>query len=375
MVFSASSVKAYQNYNDSLYYFKRHMVWILLGLISFLVFSKINYRKLRKYSGAASVVSLFLLVAVLIPGVGLVINGARRWINLGFLSFQPSEISKISLVIYGATVMATKKGRFKGIKELVNPFSILVLISAVLTIRQPDLGTAMILGINALLLFFLGGLRLREFGLISIASGLAVIGAIVMEDYRRQRFLAFLNPWADPRKSGFHIIQSLLAFGSGGIFGAGLGKSLQKFSYLPQAHTDFIFAIVGEELGLIGTLIVILLFLGFGYFGLRVAYKSSDRFGKILAGTIVGSILTQAAINIGAVSGVLPITGIPLPFISYGGTSLLINLTYVGILTGIGNSQRIEVLSESNDLRGRNRGTPLSGNRPGKSSSSKRPKR
>lgn len=361
MIFSASSVKAFHDYQDSLYYLKRHAMWAIIGIASFFIFSKINYRKLRSISPLAVIITTLLLVAVLIPGVGIVLNGARRWINLGPLGFQPSEFAKIALLVYGAMVLSSKKGKTEGIRDVTNLFSLLVLISAVLILRQPDLGTALLIGINTLILFFLAGVRLRILAPITLASIFAVFIAIMTEKYRRQRLFSFLDPWADPRGSGFHLIQSLAAFGSGGFFGVGLGSSLQKFSYLPQAHTDFIFAIVGEEFGLIGTLSIIMLYLAFGYFGLKIAYRATDRFGKLLAGGIVGSILIQAVINIGAVSGVLPITGVPLPFISYGGTALLINLTAVGILKNIGQSQRIEVLSEDHDMWRRNRRPRISG--------------
>lgn len=362
MIFSASSVKAYQDYGNSFYFLYRHLISMIIGVALFVIASNLSYRKLRKLVFPAVIGSFILLILVLIPGIGTVVGGARRWIDLGIVRFQPSELAKLSLIIFTAKILSDKKNKITKLSELLNPIIPVLGLFCVLIIFQPDFGTIIAIAMNVFVIYFIAGTRLRHlFGMASL-SLLAAVAAIMTEGYRLDRIESFLRPWENYHKGGYQIAQSLIAFGSGGISGLGLGNSMQKYSYLPQAHTDFIYAIIGEEFGLIGSATVIMLFVALSYIGFRIAYKAPDRFGKLIAGGLTASIILQAIINMGAVSNVLPVTGIPLPFISFGGTSLIINLVLLGILSNIASSQRIGVIHENNDLHGRNSGSSVSGN-------------
>lgn len=358
MVFSASSVSAYEEFGDSFFYLKKNMAWMSIGAAALILFSKYNYRNLRSKSVLFLAASIILLIAVLI--IGIEINGARRWLDFGYFNFQPSEFTKLSVIIYGSAILSQKHSNYT--KYVLLRLLPIVSVAAIMILKQPDLGTTLVIGAIAMFLLFISGIKFRHLFLIFSAGLIGSIVAIFSAGYRVQRLKVFLDPWGDPQNTGFQVVQALTAFGSGGLFGRGIGRSMQKFSYLPQAHTDFIFAIIGEEAGLIGTLGVILLFCLFGYFGFRVAYRTPDRFGKLLAGTLTAAILLQAGINIGATTSFLPVTGIPLPLISYGGTSLVITMISVGILINISNARKIGVVNESHDMWGRDRGSHISRN-------------
>lgn len=336
MVYSASSIVAADAVGDSAFFFKRQALWAAAGLGALLVVQRVHYEKLRRITPLLLLVAFAALVLVLIPGVGRVAGGARRWISLGGpFAFQPAEAAKLALVLYLANFLANRGpdvGRFT--RGVVPPLLIMGLIF-ILILAQPDMGSAVLTTLVALAMLFAAGARIVHLAALVLAGVPLFAAAVLGEAYRRQRILAFLNPWADPQGSGFHIIQSLLALGSGGPFGVGLGNSRQKFFYLPERHTDFIFSIIGEELGLIGTLAVVGLLAVIAYRGFQVARRAPDRYAALLAGGITGMIVLQAAMNIGVTTGILPITGVPLPFLSFGGSSLLVTMIGVGILLNI----------------------------------------
>lgn len=329
MVFSASPTMA-MRLGDSYYYLKRHLAALLVGSLALYAGFKMDYNILKEWSAYIIGISLLLLLIVFIPGVGIGIGGASRWIYLGFFSFQPAELAKVALIIFLAKELSSKP-----LSQSIWPSLAAVLASLLLVIKEPDVGTSVIIAMTAFAMFFLAGTPIKHF--ISIVSaflfGLLVIS--LTSPYRLKRLLAYINPWEDPRGIGFHIIQSLIAVGSGGILGAGLGASKQKFFYLPQNYTDFIFAIFCEEMGLLGALGIILLFLLFIGRGIRIIRSAPDAFSMLLSGGIVSWIGLQAILNMSVVLGVLPTTGIPLPFISYGGTSIVATLLSVGILLNI----------------------------------------
>ncbi|MDI6892125.1 MAG: putative lipid II flippase FtsW [Actinomycetota bacterium] len=373
MILSASSVMAYAKEGDSYYYLKRQLLWALVGLAAMGIFSRFNYRNFRKLSVAGIILALFCLVLVLIPNIGRAAGGASRWLPLGPFAFQPSEFAKLAIILYVADVLTQRRGEIHDLTQLLVPVVPVVGFASALVILQPDMGTAVAICFVSYVLVFLAGARLRHVFGLGVAGSLAALFFIFSEEYRRQRFIAFLNPWVDPRKSGFQIIQSLLAFGSGGIRGLGFGMSRQKFFYLPAAHTDFIFAIIGEELGLIGTLFVVLMFAVLAITGMRIAFRSRDVFGRLLGSGITCMILSQALINMGAVTGILPVTGIPLPLLSFGGSSLVFTLCGIGILLNIATQEKGASYAGSDMRRGdrrtrlpwssSGRGTKVSGRR------------
>jgi cell division protein FtsW len=282
--------------------------------------------------------TLASLALVLVPHIGRVAGGARRWLSFGGpLNFQPAELAKLAVILYLAHFLANRGERTREFGAGMIPALVVLGLTAAPILKQPDLGSALILVLITFAMLFAGGARLEH-----LAAVPAVLAVIFRAGYRSQRLLAFLNPWRDPRGSGFHIIQSLLAIGSGGLVGLGLGHSRQKFFYLPERHTDFIFAIISEELGLVGSLVVILLFAALAVWGFRIAARCQDRYGALLASGLTTMLVGQAVLNIGVVSGSLPITGVPLPFISFGGSSLVLNDIAVGILLNISQYARPE---------------------------------
>ncbi len=335
MIYSASSIYAWERYKDSAFFLKRHLSFLVIGfLLTFLVMA-FDYRKLRVYSKPLLLISFILLVMVLIPGIGREVSGARRWFRFKFISFQPSELASLAMIVYVADFIA-RKGSLLGsfLRGFLPPIVIMGSV-LLLILVQPDLGTTVSIAAVVFVMLFVAGVRLRYLLSLLLSSLPALYLLIFSVPYRRMRILAFINPWLDPKGSGFQIIQSQLALGSGGIFGVGLGQSRQKLFYLPAAHTDFIFSIIGEELGLLGTLAVVSLFILFIYNGLKIIKNSSDRFGYFLALGLILMISLKATINIGVSCGLLPTKGLPLPFISYGGSSFIFDMISVGILMNI----------------------------------------
>ncbi|MDD3748929.1 MAG: stage V sporulation protein E [Bacillota bacterium] len=335
MVFSASSVTARATYGDTYYFLKRQLAWAAIGVFAMIVTMQIDYDSWRKLAWPVLIVALLLLLVVLVPGFGTAIRGSRRWLDIGPLTFQPSEVAKLAMVLFMASFLSNRIGKMHLFTRGLLPPLIIVGIVFGLIVLEPDFGTAgTVLAVSFVMMFAAGASILH---LASLAAlGLPALGAMaIAAPYRARRFLAFLDPWEDPLGSGFHIIQSLLALGSGGLFGVGLGRSRQKFLYLPMQHTDFIFAIIGEELGFVGAAFVLILYFLFAWRGLRIAIATEDPFGKLLAVGITTMIVSQAIINIGVVSGALPITGITLPLISSGGSSLVTTLAAIGVLLNI----------------------------------------
>lgn len=336
MVYSASAIVAGDRFGDPAFFLKRQFLWVLLGGGALLTVRRIHYTAFRRYIPVFLAAALVALALVLVPGIGRAAGGARRWLALpGSVSFQPAEAAKLVLALYLANFLANRAQALREFRRGVLPPIFITGLMFALVLAQPDLGTAVLMGLLTLTMLFVAGARVVHLAGLGIAAAPLLAAAILGEEYRRRRILAFLDPWADPQGSGFHIIQSLLALGSGGVLGVGLGGSRQKFFYLPERHTDFIFAIIGEELGLLGTGAVVLLFALFAYRGYRVARRAPDAFSSLLAAGITTMILIQAVINIGVTSGALPITGVPLPLVSFGGSSLLFTMIGVGILLNI----------------------------------------
>jgi cell division protein FtsW len=335
MVFSASEVQGWLWFHNAAYYFERQLMWLVLGMGLLWAGAHVDYHRLRLVAWPLAIVAVVLMVAVLLPHFGVEVNGARRWLRLGPLQMQPAELAKIAVIIFMALWLERHRDRLTSLEDGVVPFLALLGFVTFLVILERDLGTTLIVAGILLSQFLVAGGRKRHVLLLALIVGICFYMFIRMEPYRLHRILAFIDPWSDPLNTGFQAIQSVVALGSGGLTGLGLGQSIQKYQWLPFAHTDFIFAIVGEETGLIGTTAVLALFSLFAYRGYRVALKAPDAFGSLLACGVTTWIAFQALINIAAVTVTLPTTGIPLPFISYGGSALAINLLAVGILINV----------------------------------------
>jgi cell division protein FtsW len=335
MIYSASGIYASDRYHDEFFFVKRHLSFILIGsILAFLIMSY-DYKKLRRFARPTLITAVALLVLVMVPHLGREVAGARRWFRFGIFSFQPSEFAVLALVIYVADFIARKENQIKTIRWGLLPIMAVLGIVSLLILAQPDLGTTISLAAVVFIMLYVGGVPLRYLLFILLIAGFMLYLLIVSEPYRMRRIVAFLNPWADPKGSGFQIIQSQIALGSGGLLGKGLGHSMQKLFYLPAAHTDFIFSIIGEELGLAGTIGVIILFVIFIRLGLKVVRNAPDRFGYFLSLGLVCILSFRAIVNIGVSCGIMPTKGLPLPFISYGGSSFVFDMISVGILLNI----------------------------------------
>jgi len=311
------------------------MLWAIAGIVALTIASYINYRKWQQASTVLLLATILLLLALYVPGVGFSVQGSTRWINLGLFNLQPSEIAKVTMVMWVAAFLARKADRLRSFTKGTMPVLLVTGLVAGLIFDQPDLGTAVAIVLVMCLVLFAGGLpwgQIISLGVLGI--GLLAVG-IKTADYRLERFMSFLNPWQDPLDTGYHIIQSLYAIGLGGIFGRGLGESIQKRFFLPEPHNDFIFAIISEEWGFIGGAVIIALFGAVAWRGLRIAARAPDKFSGLLATGLTSMIVSQAFINMGVVTGLMPVTGITLPFISYGGSSLLMVMGSAGVLLNI----------------------------------------
>jgi cell division protein FtsW len=280
------------------------------------------------------------LVLVLHPAFGTRVGGSSRWLGFGSIRVQPSELAKLALLLVAADVCVRKQGKMTTLRELVLPLGVLSAIVAALVMLQPDLGTMLIIAFIVGVVVFVGGVPLPLLGTVGVMGAIGAVGLAFAEGYRRARLFSFLNPFRDPLNAGYQSVQSLIALGSGGLAGVGLGGSRQKWLYVPNAHTDFIFAILGEELGLIGTFMVIGLFIAFAYIGIRIARRAPDAFGRLVATGVTVWVVGQAIVNMGAVTGLLPITGVPLPLVSFGGSALVISLVGIGILANIARQEK-----------------------------------
>jgi cell division protein FtsW len=332
MVYSATSASAALGGRDPGFYLKRESIYALIGIVLLLVASRTDYRVLRYLAPPLLLVSIGSCFAVLV--VGQEVNGARRWLGVGALTFQPSELAKLALAIWAASYLARRPAP-RSLGELVKPIGLVAGAFCALILAEPDLGTVIAISIVLGAILLVSGTPLRVLaGGGSIAASLA-FAAIWLEPYRRARLFSFIDPWHDAQGAGFQTVQALIGLGSGGLLGVGLGQGVGKVNYLPEAHTDMIFAVIGEELGLLGASLVIAAYAVFAYAGLRVALRSRDPFGKRLAAGLTTLVCGQALINLAAVVGLAPLTGITLPFVSYGGSSLIVSLASVGVLLNI----------------------------------------
>ncbi len=335
MVYSASAVWADYKFEDTFFFAKRQMLFAGLGVVAMFFIMNVDYWTWRTWSKLIILVCFFLLVIVLIPGVGMERNGSRSWIGVGAFSVQPSEFMKIAMIAFLAKYLSENQKKITSFKKGLVPSLSLVFLAFGMIMLQPDLGTGTVMVGTCIVMIYVAGARISHFiglGLVGVA-GFVVL--ILSAPYRIKRITSFLNPWEDPLGSGFQIIQSLYAIGPGGLLGLGLGQSRQKFFYLPEPQTDFIFAILAEELGFIGGTFVVLLFALLLWRGIRIALGAPDLYGSFLAVGIIAMIAIQVIINVGVVTGLMPVTGITLPFLSYGGSSLTLMLLAVGILLNI----------------------------------------
>jgi cell division protein FtsW len=340
MVYSASGAYAMERYGDSAYFLKRHLVALLFTVIfGFLVMTQ-DLEKIRKNSHWWLALAVFFLLLVLLPGLGSLVYGVRRWIRLGIFNFQPSEMAKLAVIIYLSDFLARKKKEIQDFMHTILPALLIMGLVAGLILLQPDLGMAVGIFSVALILLFVAGMRLSHIGFLLLGSLPLFFLLIFSVGYRKQRIFAFLNPWADPKGAGYQVIQSLLALGSGGLIGVGLGHSRQKLFYLPANHTDFIFSIIGEETGFLGALTVIILFLILLWQGIEVCLNAQDDFRRYLSLGITAMLAFSALVNIGVATAAIPTKGLPLPFISYGGSALVFNLIGIALLLNAAKTQK-----------------------------------
>lgn len=334
MVFSASAVMAKERFGSPYTFLIRQIGWAIAGVLAMVVLMRVDYRRYKNPAVVFTLlgVTMVLLVAVLFLDRS---HNTHRWIRFGPLSFQPSELAKPALIVFLAYFLETRAKTIDDWRHTLLPAVLPSLIFSLLIVKQPDLGTAMVCMALTASVLFVAGMELKYLGYGVVASLPALYFLLFRVGWRRERMLAFVNPWADPQGRGFHMIQSLIAVGTGGITGLGLMEGKQKLFYLPEPHTDFIFAVIAEELGLLGAIFVVSLFAAFCYRGMRAAYRTSDAYARYLAVGITSTVAIQAFFNISVVLGLLPTKGIPLPFISYGGSSLFITLACVGVLLNI----------------------------------------
>jgi cell division protein FtsW len=343
-VYSASSATSLlRGSGDPSFFLKRYVIFGLLGLVVLRVMSKHGLKLAKNFTPLLLIAGFALTAAVKVPGIGVNVNGASRWLAMGPVQFQPSELLKLALILYAAQLLTVRPKSVMTINDLVKPLLLVVGAACMLLMAQPDMGTTMVtcFAIGALLI----AAGVPKENLLKIVVVLAVLALIfaMVEPYRRDRLLTFLHPWQDQTGTGFQSVQAMIAIGSGGFFGVGLGESVQKIFYLPEAHTDMILAVIGEEWGVVGITAVASLFGLIGYAGLRAAKAAKDRYAKLVAAGITGLILSQATLNLFAVLGMAPLTGVPLPFISYGSSNLIVVLAGAGILLNVASGARVSV--------------------------------
>lgn len=335
MIYSASYVWAESKFNDPYKFVKTQGLFLIVGYILILIMLKVPYTKYLKHSNLIFGICLILLILVLIPGIGSVRNGSRSWFGIGGFGVQPSEFTKLGMIIFTSKYLAYNEKALKDIKKGVLPILGVLMLVFGLIMLQPDFGTGIIIVISIIALLFVSGVHMGFFIKMGFLGLLGIVGLIIVAPYRMKRIVSFLNPWSDPLGSGFQIIQSLYAIGPGGLLGLGLGNSIQKHFYLPEPQTDFIFAIISEEFGFVGVLIVSALFIIIISRGFRIAIHCENKFGKYLAFGITFQLAFQAILNLMVVVGLIPVTGVTLPFLSYGGSSLLITMISMSIVLNI----------------------------------------
>jgi len=335
MVYSTSDIVAMNRFGDEFFFMKKHVTYALIGFMAFLAASRIPYTMYRRLVYPILILSAILLVLIYVPGIGLKAGGARRWIHLGPVAFQPSEPAKLAVVVFLAYSLSAKTERIKDFYFGFLPNIIIPGVIILLILREPDLGTSLTLGSLVLIMCFAGGVRLKYLAGLLVPLVPLVYIVITRYAYMLKRIFIFMDPWKDAQGAGFQMVQSFIAFGSGGVTGVGLGEGMQKLFYLPEAHTDFILSVIGEELGLVGVGLVIAFYIIFLISGIKITLKAKDLFGAYLALGLTVMVVMQAAVNMAVVMGLLPPKGLTLPFVSYGGTSLIINMAAVGILLNI----------------------------------------
>ena len=335
MIYSSSYVWAEYKFNDPFKYLKSQGIFLILGYIIMYIVSKYPYQNYKKLSNIIFGICLAMLALVLIPGIGTVRNGSRSWFGLGGFGIQPSEFTKLGLIIFASKYLSNNEKNLKDIKKGVFPILGVLLLVFGLIMLEPDFGTGVVIVMTIIVLLFVSGVKMNFFIKVGVLGLIGAVVLIIIAPYRMQRIISFLNPWSDPLGSGFQIIQSLYAIGPGGLLGLGLGNSIQKHFYLPEPQTDFIFSIISEEFGFMGVLIVSTLFIIIITSGFKIAMNCEDKFGKYLAFGITFGLAFQTLLNLMVVTGLIPVTGVTLPFLSYGGSSLLISLISMGVLFNI----------------------------------------
>lgn len=335
MIYSASFVWANYKFDDPYKFVKMQSIFLVVGIIFMILLSKIDYHFYYKYANIILLICGLLLILVLIPGIGTVRNGSRSWFGIGPLGIQPSEFAKIGLIVYVAKYLTNNDRIMKSVIHGVLPILGVIGFFFVLIMLEPDFGTAMVIVLTLVVLIFISGVKISFFVKMGLLGIMGIAGIIIAAPYRMKRIVSFLNPWSDPLGSGYQILQSLYAIGPGGLLGQGFLKSRQKYFYLPEPQTDFIFSIISEELGFLGVLIVTLAFMYIFYRGVSISLKSKDLFGKYLSFGLSFGLIVQASLNLMVVVGLIPVTGVTLPFLSYGGSSLLVSLASIGILLNI----------------------------------------
>lgn len=335
MIYSSSHIWSEYKFNDPYYYVRHQLIFFFVGLILIYFIRKIDYKLYYKYSNIILLGSFILLVLVLIPGLGQVRNGSRSWFGIGSLGIQPSELAKISLIIFTAKYLSKSEKTIKFFKNGTLPILLIIFLFFGLIMLEPDFGTGMVIVMSLMFMLFISNIKLSFFGIMGTLGLGGIAALIIIAPYRLARILSFLNPWSDPLGSGFQIIQSLYAIGPSGLFGKGLGNSVQKHFYLPEPQTDFIFAIISEEFGFLGILIISILFLTLFYNTIKISLNQKNLFAKYLSFGLIIEIIFQTILNISVVIGLVPVTGVTLPFISYGGSSLLISMISIGIILNI----------------------------------------
>ena len=353
MVLSASSVLSLTSYGSAWYFFQRQLIWTLIGMVAFAVIVRIDYHHWASMVRPLLAATTVLLVAVLVPGVGVYVGGSRRWLGIGVWRFQPSELAKLAVLLFAADLLTRRADEVYDARRVLRPLLVVLLGVAALVCLEPDLDSTVLLALIVASVMVAGGISARYLAVLA-GTGVVVSALLaVAAPYRRARVFTFLNPTADASNTGYQIVQSLIALGSGGIEGVGLGAGRSKWMFLPNAHTDFIFAVIGEELGLIGTLTVLGLFVAFAFLGIRTAQNAPDRFGMLLATGVTVWVVAQAAVNIGGVIGLLPVSGIPLPFVSFGGSSLVFTMIAAGILGNVARQVNRQAIFQMNEATNR----------------------
>lgn len=340
MVYSSSSIWSEYKFKDPYHFFKHQAIFVVIGFIIMYVLSKIDYKIYQKKANWILLICFLFLGLVLIPGIGVVRNGSRSWFGIGSFGIQPSEFAKIGLIIFVAKYLSSNVKEMSNFKKGPLPVLIVIFIFFALIMLEPDFGTGMVIVGTLIGMIFVSNINLSFFAYVGIGGLLGIIGLIIAAPYRMARIVSYLNPWTDPLGSGFQIIQSLYAIGPGGLFGLGFGNSIQKHFYLPEPQTDFIFAIISEEFGFLGIIILSAFYLILFYNVLKLSINSNDLFGKYLSFGLIFGILLQTVLNISVVIGLLPVTGVTLPFFSYGGSSLLVSLASIGIILNVSKQEK-----------------------------------